>query len=215
MASAGDDGAEVKLATTREERFRIEKLADLYAILLTTEHLETAYVRDAVTAGDYAPACAKLIAQFKTVKDAVAEFEPDTEKFMARYSMQCPAAYKRLIEVGVPATIQHGDNDRPQGSHELYVAEAVQHFITTMDSLKLEMHAVDEVYPHLKDLMDSLNKISIVLPDHIAKVKVMSWLTTLNQMRASDELSSDQARQCIFDLEQSYQAFVSLLNNKS
>lgn len=41
-----------------------------------------------------------------------------------------------------------------------------------MDSLKLEMHAVDEVYPHLKDLMDSLNKISIVLPDHIAKVKV-------------------------------------------
>lgn len=43
----------------------------------------------------------------------------------------------------------------------------------------------------------------------------MSWLTTLNQMRASDELSSDQARQCIFDLEQSYQAFVSLLNNKS
>lgn len=104
MASAGDDGAEVKLATTREERFRcvrppaghvlvvmalcanrttcrIEKLADLYAILLTTEHLETAYVRDAVTAGDYAPACAKLIAQFKTVKVSGRIVEGDTFSF--------------------------------------------------------------------------------------------------------------------------------------
>jgi ESCRT-I complex subunit VPS28 len=39
------------------------------------------------------------------------------------------------------------------------VAETVQYFITAMDSLKLEMYAVDEVYPHLRDLMDSLNKV--------------------------------------------------------
>jgi hypothetical protein len=61
----------------------MEKLADLYAIVMTTEHLETAYVRDAVTASEYAPASAKLIAQFKIVKEAVHEFEPDTEAFMA------------------------------------------------------------------------------------------------------------------------------------
>ena len=50
---------------------RMEQLADLYAILMTTEHLETAYVRDAVSTDEYAPACAKLIAQYKTIKVAV------------------------------------------------------------------------------------------------------------------------------------------------
>lgn len=30
-----------------------------------------------------------------------------------------------------------------------------------MDSLKLEMYAVDEVHPHLSDLLDSLNKVCL------------------------------------------------------
>lgn len=41
--------------------------ADLFAIVKTTEKLERAYVRDAVSAKDYEPLCAKLIAQFRTL----------------------------------------------------------------------------------------------------------------------------------------------------
>jgi hypothetical protein len=41
--------------------------ADLYAIIVATEKLERAYVRDIISAQDYEPACQKLIAQFKTL----------------------------------------------------------------------------------------------------------------------------------------------------
>lgn len=42
-------------------------LADLFAILKTTEKLERAWTRDLVSAKEYEPLCAKLIAQFKTL----------------------------------------------------------------------------------------------------------------------------------------------------
>ena len=42
-------------------------LADLFAIVKTTEKLERAYVRDAISAKDYEPLCEKLIAQFRTL----------------------------------------------------------------------------------------------------------------------------------------------------
>ena len=41
--------------------------ADLFAIVKTTEKLERAYVRDAISAKDYEPLCEKLIAQFRTL----------------------------------------------------------------------------------------------------------------------------------------------------
>ncbi len=40
---------------------------DLFAIVKTTEKLERAYVRDAISAKDYEPLCEKLIAQFRTL----------------------------------------------------------------------------------------------------------------------------------------------------
>ncbi len=39
----------------------------------------------------------------------------------------------------------------------------------------------------------------------------MHRLTTLEDMRASDELTDEQVRQMLFDLEQSYNAFNRLL----
>ena len=42
------------------------------------------------------------------------------------------------------------------------VGETVQFFITTMDSLKLNMVAVDQLYPLLNDLMQSLNKVQLL-----------------------------------------------------
>jgi hypothetical protein len=41
--------------------------ADMYAIIVATEKLERAYVRDKISAQDYEPACQKLIGQFKTL----------------------------------------------------------------------------------------------------------------------------------------------------
>ena len=82
-----------------------------------------------------------------------------------------------------------------------------------MDSLKLEMKAVDELHPHLQDLMQCLNKIATLQPEHDAKVRVRQWLTKLSKMRASDELLTNEARQMSFDLEQAYNSFHEFLKS--
>jgi len=138
-----------------------DNMADLYAIIKTTEHLEKAYVKDAVSAAEYGPACTKLIAQFRTARGLV---EMDVDQFAAEYKLDCPAALKRL-KSGIPATVEHhvdggagagGDASKPDAR---VVAQTVQHFITAMDSLKLNMTAVDSLFPLLTDLLESLNKL--------------------------------------------------------
>jgi len=37
--------------------------------------------------------------------------------------------------------------------------------------------------------------------------KIVQWLITLNQMRATDELSESQARELELDIQQAYQGF--------
>jgi ESCRT-I complex subunit VPS28 len=86
------------------------------------------------------------------------------------------------------------------------IAETVQFFITLMDALKLNVTAVDEVHPQLSDLLQTLNKIDQkqVLT---GRTKIKDWLIKLNQMKASDELESEQVRQLLFDLESAYAEF--------
>jgi ESCRT-I complex subunit VPS28 len=72
-----------------------------------------------------------------------------------------------------------------------------------MDSLKLNVVAVDEIHPQLTDLIQALNKSVHVE----GKSKIREWLITLNQMKASDELNADQVRQLLFDLESTYAEF--------
>jgi ESCRT-I complex subunit VPS28 len=104
---------------------------------------------------------------------------------------------------GVPTTAEIVDRD----SSARNVAETVQHFITAMDSLKLQMYSVDAIQPLLQDLFESLGKLSILPPDWEGKTKIKTWLTVMSSMRASDELDQDQIRQLLFDLESAYSAF--------
>ena len=39
----------IKLGRTPKERTLYEQLGDLYSLIVTTEHIETAYVRDAIS----------------------------------------------------------------------------------------------------------------------------------------------------------------------
>lgn len=122
--------------------------ADLFAIIKATEKLEKAWVRDLISAKEYEPECSKLIGQFKTVKTNLEGHVDDVEKFMKDYSMVCPAAKNRLITSGLPATVEHqAPKSQDEANSGKKVAETVQYFITAMDSLKLEMRAVDEVFP--------------------------------------------------------------------
>mmetsp|Transcript_23273 Transcript_23273/g.32897 ORF Transcript_23273/g.32897 Transcript_23273/m.32897 type:complete len:217 (-) Transcript_23273:138-788(-) len=198
---------EVKLVEDRKERSMYDNLADLFSIIMACEHLEKAYVRDACSSDEYTTACKKLIAQFKTLKESLGEQVPDIYSFMRKYNMNCPAAANRF-KVGVPATIYHGGSQSSEDKgRDLHVFHAVQHFITTMDSLKLEMRAVDELHPNMSDLMDTIQKVPNLPADHTSKEKVKTWLVILNGMRAAEELDDEQVRQMSMDLDIAYNAF--------
>ncbi|EFJ26622.1 hypothetical protein SELMODRAFT_96490 [Selaginella moellendorffii] len=205
---------EVKLWSDKREREMFENFADLFAIIKTTEKLEKAYVRDAMSARDYEPWCTKLIAQFRTLKNALRDVVPDVDRFMAAYKMDCPAAHNRLLVSGIPATVEHKSatsSSFDAGATAVAVAECVQHYITAMDSLKLNMVAVDQIHPLLLDLLSALNRVPQLTADFEGKVKTRDWIAKLNKMGASDELTEQQARQLLFDLDSSYNAFINSL----
>ncbi|MCL7051770.1 hypothetical protein MKW94_006877 [Papaver nudicaule] len=205
---------EVKLWNDKREREMYENFADLYAIIKTTEKLEKAYVRDLISSVEYEPECLKLIPQFKTLTSTLKVTVPSVDRFMDTYKMDCPAALNRLVTSGVPATVEHrqasvGANNTSAAT----VAECVQYFITAMDTLKLNMYAVDQVHPVLADLLASLDKLTILPPDFEGRVKMKEWISRLSRMGAADELTEQQSRQLHFDLESSYNLFMAALPN--
>jgi len=76
-----------------------------------------------------------------------------------------------------------------------------------MDSLKLNMVAVDQIHPLLSDLMQSLNKVTSLPPDYAGKAKIRDWLIALNKLKASDEIKEEEVRQLLFDLEAAHTEF--------
>ncbi|GMH05395.1 hypothetical protein Nepgr_007235 [Nepenthes gracilis] len=205
---------EVKLWNDKREREMYENFAELYAILKATEKLEKAYIRDIISPSEYETECSKLIAHFKTLSSTLKDTVPSIERFVDTYKMDCPAALNRLVVSGVPATVEHRAAAAASSTTSAaIVAECVQNFITAMDSLKLNMVAVDQVYPLLSDLSTSLNKLSILPPEFEGKTKMKEWLGRLSKMGAADELTEQQARQLHFDLESSYNSFMAALPN--
>lgn len=205
---------EVKLWSDKREREMYDNFAELYAIIKATEKLEKAYVRDVISPQEYEAECQKLIAHFKTLASTLKDTVPNIERFADTYKMDCPAAINRLVVSGVPATVEHRAASASLASTSAaIVAECVQNFITAMDSLKLNMVAVDQVHPLLSDLYGSLNKLSILPPDFEGKTKMKEWIGRLAKMAAADELTEQQARQLHFDLESSYNSFMAVLPN--
>ena len=56
--------------------------------------------------------------------------------FMHIYQMDCPRARERLLVMGVPEPIKSSAHDE-HSKVAVTVAETVQHFITTMDAVKV------------------------------------------------------------------------------
>ena len=213
MASGPHHG--VQLWQDAKEREQYENFAELYAIIKTTERLEKAYVKDMISAKEYEPACAKLIGQFRTLRTAVRDVVPDVERFMSAYRMDCPAAKNRLLVAGVPATVEHKAATTEGSNTTVAVAETVQNFITAMDTVKLNMLAVDQVHPLLSSLLGSLSSVPLLPPNFEGTSKVKDWLARLNGLPASAELSESEARQLSFDLESSYSGFMHSLGIKN
>mmetsp|Transcript_199 Transcript_199/g.389 ORF Transcript_199/g.389 Transcript_199/m.389 type:complete len:247 (+) Transcript_199:129-869(+) len=209
----------VRLHKNIKERQQYDRMAEFYAIIKTTEHLENARLSNSIDKEEYARECSSLISQFKDTESVLQRQNiiQDSRTFMSEYGLgDCALAMERLLTYGVPATVVHrsGDSNPDLAAQARQAAETTQCFITAMDALKLEQKAVDEVQPLISDLMDRLTRMPGLPVNFEPTTKIEQWLIELNQMRAADELSDDQVRQLLHDLDSSYSGFFRLLEQE-
>lgn len=207
---------EIELYSSAKERKAYDNMGDLYTIITATEHLERAYAQDAITQSEYTTECNKLLSQFKIAEKAALGNKNGmtTETFMSVYQMDCSRAADRLLRMGVPEPLKTS-NSGGQANVAVSVAEAVQHFITAMDAVKLEQRAVDELQPLLSDLMNALMLLPDTPNDFGPNYKVQKWLEKLNAMRAVEQIDDDDGRQLYHDLDSAYSEFTRYLRAKT
>lgn len=200
---------EVKLFRNAREREKYDNMADLFAIISTLQQLEKAYIRDCITPQEYTAACSKYLVQYKVAfKQVQCDEFPSIDAFVKKFRLDCPAALERIRE-DRPITIKDD-----KGNTSKCIAEIVSLFITIMDKLRLKLNTMDALHFDVKDLVDNMNRLSLIPKDFEAKIKVESWLNTLSEMQASDELNESQVRQFLFDLESAYADFTKLLHSQ-
>ena len=102
-----------------------------------------------------------------------------------------------------------GPTPAPAASGSLILA-ATENFITFLDALRLSMVSKSALHPLLSDVIQSVNKVTDQDFEH--RGKIIQWLITLNQMKTSEELSEEQARDLAFDMEQAYNGFKSTIH---
>jgi len=189
----------IRLATQPQEKKIYDILANLFSIIKTTEALEALYSNSAVSQQEYQKQCSMLISHFKTArKKAEMEKDEDIRTFMKTHKLDCPLAYTRLVEFPVP------DTGSSAGGGVKVVAETTQHFITLKDALALNIKAVDEIQPLLTDLVDSASRSLVKFH---GQERLTEWLADLHRMKASEELSDEQRRQMMHDIDAAYSSF--------
>ncbi len=124
--------------------------------------------------------------------------------------MECPRAAER-IRVGIPVTVEQGSSKPApsQGAAATLIVTASENFITLLDAIKIGLVSKDTLHPILVETIQAVNKVTDV--DFESKGKIVQWLITLNQMRAADELTQEQARELQFDMERAYSGFKTTL----
>jgi len=188
--------------------------AELYSIMVATEHLESAFVRGAVDNENYERCVQQLLAQFKTLQNGVRSKVPDIRAWVQEIGLHVPLAEERLLGAGVAATTLYGSGTATAGGGEsLSVFKASEGFITLIDALKLGMTAVDDLLPLVRDLQASIVSVPN-MPPLPGLERIAGWLVTLNGMRAADQLDEDQGRQMSLDVEQAYNAMKTWLQEK-
>ncbi|KAG2058365.1 VPS28-domain-containing protein [Suillus hirtellus] len=128
----------------------------------------------------------------KLVKDSV----PSIEQFMIWSWMDNPAALYH-IQVGVLVTVEHSSMVGPKTGK--WITEMTQNFITFMDELKLRLHAKDQLHLILQELVMGYARFK-GSKDWEGQSKMVSWLITLNSMKASEEITDEQSWQVSSDV---------------
>jgi ESCRT-I complex subunit VPS28 len=227
----------VKLTDTRAERDLQDSLGELFSIIVTLDELEKAFLKDAIPEAEYTDICERSLRQYKALlaDETIANEFKDLEEFKAKWDvsyialinstmkllkltsisaqkLDVPRATERL-RVGMPSTTVNASSAAPapapaaaaNNTSGVLILEATQEFITFLDAVKLGLLSKDQLHPLLSDVIQSVNRVTD--KDFDDRGKIVQWLITLNQMKASDELSEQQARELDLDIQQAYQGF--------
>ncbi|KAK0746413.1 vacuolar protein sorting-associated [Schizothecium vesticola] len=208
---------EVKLAETRGERNLQDSLAEIFSIIVTIDELEKAFLKDAIPEADYTEICERSLKQYKSLvaDETVSKAFVGLEEFKAEWDLDVPRATER-IRVGMPSTAVTASSSQVAtqaasgNASGALILEATQDFITFLDALRLGYLANDQLHPLLSDVIQSVNKVTD--KDFDSRSKIIQWLITLNQMKATEEISEDQARQLELDINSAYQGFKNTLS---
>lgn len=76
-----------------------------------------------------------------------------------------------------------------------------------MDKVRLGIKVNDELQPDARELIDVMNRLSILPSNFEGKTKIQKWLTQFQGMSATDEIDEAQSRNLLLDLETAYYEF--------
>lgn len=82
-----------------------------------------------------------------------------------------------------------------------------ERFLTALDLVQLQMTAVDQVYPQLLQVAESLDRVASVPATFDGKATLAKWLTKLKTLPATYQLNEDEVRQLTYDLNMTYRDF--------
>jgi ESCRT-I complex subunit VPS28 len=210
----------IRLTSSTAERIPFERKADLYAILVGLEYLESAFLRDAIAASQYTSHCNRFLSQYKTWLDVHSSIIESVTTFVRDTGLNCPAALNR-IKAGIPATSVHGGNDASTDTGGLMTVDLAEKFITTHDIARVALGLenpkleVENIFSYLSDLLDSLLKYPNLPSDHEIKLKVQYWVQFCSaKPNCYYEFSLEELRQLAFDLENCYSNFRKFVANR-
>jgi len=202
---------EVKLFTGPDDREMYDNMAEVYAIVMSLQALERAFMKDCITQDLYTSRCTKLLGQYKTawrVSKSSSESTPNTiEEFLRKYRLDAPLALERIR------------NDRPltikddKGNAGKLIAECSCSYITVANYLELNMTAADDLLNDVKNLYIQLTRMSSLPNDSEAVTLVHKWNEQLKTMSATETLDEDQTRQMKLDIQQAHSAFDTFLES--
>lgn len=196
-----------------------ENLAEVYSLIICIDHVERAFKRDTVSADEYTEVMTRLLSRYaKLVQSSEVESVfYNIDSFVKHYQVRASDGLNR-IKIGIPATAEAEElpGERPSttikrtgnggGKALLNVAG---NFITFNDGVHLGYRGKSELHPLLADLAKSLN--SVTKENFNGRSKMVKWLIKLNQLKSGEQISDEEADQCLVDVENAYQSFQQLL----
>lgn len=183
------------------DRQHIDYLADVFAVIIAIEQVEKANRRDLITQDQYDSTVRRLLEKYRStvahLQSAHNPYFTTIDDFFDKYCTRCPAAR---------ATIRDGPISSPNENQARFLArqavECSDHFITLLDSLRLQQTSVDVLNPPLGDLLQVLDKLKLSKEDFC--VRLQKWQRRLDSMNAADMLDEAATRDFAYDLERGY-----------